>query len=204
MDGRYSSTRFVASYVGFAPLDKPRLAAIIVINEPQHQRHGGQVAAPAFKQLMERALIYLRVPQDQVVQPDSELDPQVPVELAGASGVSAEEEQIPIEALEDAVLTLIQTQTADQRNRTEVAVPTSPFQLPDFTGLSLREVSRECTRLGLRLKVTGSGVAVGQRPPPNSMVSKDMICEVYFSSKGGNAPNSTALRITGPQNDGAP
>jgi cell division protein FtsI (penicillin-binding protein 3) len=53
--------RYVASFAGFAPADAPRLAAIVVLDEPQNSYFGGQVAAPVFARIMEFALRVERV-----------------------------------------------------------------------------------------------------------------------------------------------
>jgi cell division protein FtsI/penicillin-binding protein 2 len=54
--------RYVASFVGFAPANAPRLAAIVVLDEPVGNYYGGLVAAPAFAQITQQALGAARVP----------------------------------------------------------------------------------------------------------------------------------------------
>jgi cell division protein FtsI (penicillin-binding protein 3) len=63
-DGTYSATRYVASFIGFAPARDPRLLAAVIVNEPQGEIYGGSVAAPAFGRIAEFALPYLGVPQE--------------------------------------------------------------------------------------------------------------------------------------------
>jgi cell division protein FtsI (penicillin-binding protein 3) len=53
--------KYVASFAGFAPANAPRLAAIVVLDEPQSNYFGGQVAAPIFSRIMEYALRLERV-----------------------------------------------------------------------------------------------------------------------------------------------
>jgi cell division protein FtsI/penicillin-binding protein 2 len=60
--GTYSDTKYVASFVGFAPADHPKLLCAVMVDEPQGAIYGGQVAAPAFGQIMSFALPYLRIP----------------------------------------------------------------------------------------------------------------------------------------------
>jgi len=60
--GQYSSSRYVASFVGFAPARNPKLLVSVVVDEPQGAIYGGQVAAPAFGQIMSFALPYLKIP----------------------------------------------------------------------------------------------------------------------------------------------
>ncbi|HVS27952.1 MAG TPA: penicillin-binding protein 2 [Solirubrobacteraceae bacterium] len=60
--GGYSKTRFVASFVGFAPARDPQLLVAVMVDEPQGQIYGGLVAAPAFQEITSFALPYLRIP----------------------------------------------------------------------------------------------------------------------------------------------
>ena len=53
---------YVADFAGFAPADNPRLAAIVVLDEPQGAVFGGDVAAPVFARIMQYALTVERVP----------------------------------------------------------------------------------------------------------------------------------------------
>lgn len=59
--GSYSVSRFVTSFAGYVPADNPRLAMIVVIDEPQGDAWGGTVAAPVFSRVGEQVLNYLGV-----------------------------------------------------------------------------------------------------------------------------------------------
>ncbi|MBA2240500.1 MAG: penicillin-binding protein 2, partial [Solirubrobacterales bacterium] len=61
IDGVYSKTQFIASFVGFAPADDPELLAVVVVDEPQGDYYGGTVAAPAFGEIAQFALPVLGV-----------------------------------------------------------------------------------------------------------------------------------------------
>ncbi|HYC88847.1 MAG TPA: penicillin-binding transpeptidase domain-containing protein [Thermoanaerobaculia bacterium] len=58
----YVDGRYVGSFVGYVPADRPRLAILVVIDEPRGEHYGGTVAAPAFREIAEGALRYLGVP----------------------------------------------------------------------------------------------------------------------------------------------
>ena len=60
-DGGYSETKFVASFIGFAPAQNPKLLAAVIVDQPQGEIYGGSVAAPAFGQIAAFALPYLGV-----------------------------------------------------------------------------------------------------------------------------------------------
>ena len=64
--GGYSDKRHVALFAGIAPLTRPRIVMVVVINEPKGaQFGGGAVAAPVFARVAERTLRLLAVPADQ-------------------------------------------------------------------------------------------------------------------------------------------
>jgi cell division protein FtsI/penicillin-binding protein 2 len=62
-NGRYVS-KYVASFVGLVPAKKPRLAILVLVDEPHGTIWGGVVAAPAFRDIARFALQYLEVPPD--------------------------------------------------------------------------------------------------------------------------------------------
>jgi cell division protein FtsI (penicillin-binding protein 3) len=64
VNGTYSDTQFVASFVGFAPAEDPRLLVAVVVDDPQGDYYGGTVAAPAFGKIAGFALPYLGIAPD--------------------------------------------------------------------------------------------------------------------------------------------
>ena len=63
-NGGYSETKYIASFIGFAPAQNPQLLCAVIVDEPQGEIYGGSVAAPAFGKIAEFALPYLGVPQE--------------------------------------------------------------------------------------------------------------------------------------------
>ncbi len=66
--GTYSKSNYIASFIGFTPAEKPRLAILVVIDEPQGAYYGGTVAAPVFRKIAREALNYLNIPPDSGVK----------------------------------------------------------------------------------------------------------------------------------------
>ncbi len=64
--GGYAGSGYVASFIGFAPAEDPKLAILVIVDEPQEQHYGGIVAAPSFKRIAYETLNYLNVPPRQV------------------------------------------------------------------------------------------------------------------------------------------
>ena len=60
----YGTGNYVASFVGIVPASAPRLAILVLVDEPQGQYYGGMVAAPAFGELARFALQYLEIAPD--------------------------------------------------------------------------------------------------------------------------------------------
>ena len=67
VDGAYSKTKYVASFIGAAPMDDPQVVCLVVIDEPgSYPYYGGTIAAPVCGRILEDALAYLGV-EGQVV-----------------------------------------------------------------------------------------------------------------------------------------
>jgi cell division protein FtsI (penicillin-binding protein 3) len=60
--GKYAKGKYVASFIGFAPAEKPEVTILVIIDEPQKQHYGGIVAAPAFGKIAYETLNYMNVP----------------------------------------------------------------------------------------------------------------------------------------------
>ncbi len=73
--GTYYENRYLSSFIGFAPADDPRLALVVIVENPRKHTYGGVVAAPIFKSITEKVLFYMRIPPreekfEETVMPD--------------------------------------------------------------------------------------------------------------------------------------
>ncbi|MDP8234681.1 MAG: penicillin-binding protein 2 [Candidatus Saelkia tenebricola] len=59
--GGYCKDKYVASFMGFLPVENPKIVIVVTVDEPQPVHLGGVVCAPAFKNIAEKALLYLSV-----------------------------------------------------------------------------------------------------------------------------------------------
>jgi len=62
--GVYSHSKFLASFIGFAPVEEPRIVVVVCVDEPRPVYYGGVVSAPVFKEVAENTLKYLGVDSD--------------------------------------------------------------------------------------------------------------------------------------------
>ena len=183
VDGSYSRTRFVASFAGIAPLSNPVLAALVVIDEPRVHHYGGIVAAPAFRRIMERALVSLHVPQDRALPPpDRNLARREKKQPSRPLYPLASEAEEPLtrDGLKAELSSLMGDGSPEAGGGRSVTVATGTFPLPDLSGLSLREALRKAGSLSLRLRVTGSGVVVAQHPKPGTPVFPESMCQIHL------------------------
>ncbi|MGA2090360.1 MAG: penicillin-binding protein 2 [Endomicrobiales bacterium] len=67
--GKYSTTSYVASFCGIIPMRDPKLAVLVVIDEPQGDYYGGSQSAPVFSRIASRAVRYLQIAPDEAVEP---------------------------------------------------------------------------------------------------------------------------------------
>jgi cell division protein FtsI (penicillin-binding protein 3) len=138
----YSAKKRTASFVGFVPLEKPRLTILVVIDEPATSPYGGVVAAPAFSAIAQQTLCYLKVPAGHSTKKKAE-----PI-------VAKNEPKPEPEAAEGGVVE-----------------GSEAGSMPNFRGMSMRQVLRVMEKRGLNVKLQGSGRAVEQNPPPGSRIN---------------------------------
>jgi cell division protein FtsI (penicillin-binding protein 3) len=104
--GKYSHTKYYASFAGFAPINDPQIAVVVVLDSAVGLHQGGQVSAPVFHRVAQQVLEYLHVPHDvqlpanrQVLLarrdlPDASLEEGTPDHL-GANLDIAETNEVP-------------------------------------------------------------------------------------------------------------
>jgi cell division protein FtsI/penicillin-binding protein 2 len=185
-NGRYSHSRFIASFVGFAPAEHPALAMVVTIDEPRGRYYGGEVAAPVFRNIAEQALRYLAISPDQELTPAQlakrrQLRNSVP-DLAHDKfePVNAvwEGESISPSAKEPPMHRPSAEQPTMPASASELPVdePEASFseaatiEVPDLRGRSMRAAIAELSKLGLQLGAFGSGLVVEQSPAPATKV----------------------------------
>lgn len=75
--GGYYADRYVSTFIGFVPAENPRFVLAVLIDDPRRRHYGGQVSAPAFRQIAERSLRVLEVAPEgtsiKIVKPGSQI-----------------------------------------------------------------------------------------------------------------------------------
>jgi stage V sporulation protein D (sporulation-specific penicillin-binding protein) len=199
--GGYIQGKYVASFIGLAPVNDPRIVCLVVVDEPQGVYYGGQIAAPVFKKVVEDSLRYLGVaPQydeGDKNEKGSEVAKQVAVpELVGLPTVQAVKaiqaaglkyeiqgegtfvvKQTPAGGAKVSVGTKVILYTGEQESKGGKVV------IPDVTGLRISETALLLEALGLELIPVGTGKAVEQDPIPLTEVPKGSKIKVIFTDE---------------------
>jgi len=154
--GGYSEDRYNSGFMGFAPADAPKIALLVIVDEPQGNNYGGVVAAPVFKAIMEKVLPYLNVIPKGTVVVKSDLDSTPRKEASGNQPFI---------------------------NGIKVGKAMEMVVMPDLTGLSMRNALSRIEGKGLVVKVSGNGKVVEQVPRAGAVIEKGDICFLKFRSQ---------------------
>lgn len=183
----YSKTKYVASFVGFAPADSPAVVIIVVLDEPSGSYYGGTVAAPVFREIAEQVLPYLDVVPNAEWKPE---DRRAGEELLARAKSSDEARAAAVARAESAKsseegvapATLPESVPREGEIREVVYAPAAERALlmPDVRGRSVRDAARVCAQLGLELEAHGEGRAVRQHPAAGSRVEAGQKVRVEF------------------------
>ncbi len=175
----YSHTNHVASFVGFAPVENPAVVIIVVIDEPRGAYHGGDVAAPVFREIAEKILPHLGIAPDTKLKSEPQLIAQVG---PGPVVVSADqEERARLEEARKATLPSVASRDEKGREVVYAASNNSAILMPDLRGRSVREVATACARLGLQVEAHGDGQAIRQNPEPGQEIGSSRKVYVDFA-----------------------
>jgi cell division protein FtsI (penicillin-binding protein 3) len=156
VDGRYSRSDYIASFVGFVPSRRPALVVLVVLDSPRRGGYyGGQVAAPVFKRIAEAALRHLGVPPT--------INPLPPVLVAARRDDGPQP-----------------TPAVATRLHPSVLRPVRQGTMPDLAGLGAREALRLTARLGLHAALEGDGIVVAQEPAPGEPVEPGSACTLVL------------------------
>jgi cell division protein FtsI (penicillin-binding protein 3) len=150
----YSSERVKTSFMGFFPSDDPQVAILVILDEPQRDKWGGVAAAPVFREIGEQILTRFKTNiRDNPLVEEEKPGMDMKLKLASASAPQA-----------------VQASSDEDDTR-----------IPDFRGMSIREVLKKSKEKGLDIQIIGSGWATTQQPEAGRPASENRLCTVTFS-----------------------
>ena len=175
----YSATKHVASFVGFAPVENPAAVIIVMVDEPVGAYHGGDVAAPIFREIADQVLPYLDVMPTE--DPSAEDNKQPAARLVAKAEKAAPADEKP--ALPAPTAMLPEVARVGRGELSEVVYAPAgdrALLMPDLRGRSVRDVARVCAQLGLELEARGEGLAVRQTPAAGQSVEAGQTVRIEF------------------------
>jgi cell division protein FtsI (penicillin-binding protein 3) len=164
--GGYAEDRWIASFVGLVPGNRPRVAILVAIDEPQGEYYGGTVAAPVFREVAAWTMQYLGEPpaygkrerlrrKKRRVRKRRRMSP--PVVAEGAYYDYPQGRRPAVDPLE----------------------PLS-VEVPKFVGMGIREAAELAHQKRLLIDIEGAGTAIGQAVPPGTPLDPWSRVTVYF------------------------
>ena len=174
----YSQTKHVASFVGFAPVNNPSVVIIVVIDEPGGAYHGGDVAAPVFREIAEQILPDLGVVPDTYFKLPDGLVAEAPTSKSTPRDREAE---VQSELARQATLPSVAGRDGHGGEIIYAAANKSSILMPDLSGRSVRDAARTCARLGLKLEARGEGRATSQNPAPGAELNSGQVVYIDFA-----------------------
>lgn len=190
--GGYLSNLYILSYVGYGPIENPRIAMYVFVDgATKGPNWGGQVAGPVFKRIMTQVMQYWNIaPNDEILQPKLPEDILVPsfINMTKKQVMEKAEEEgfsLRIEGEGDLVVGQVPPAGANVPFGTTIIVYMGPGEESEITvplleGLSLRETSELLSLFGLRLEAIGSGIALIQEPLAGTRVEPGEVIRVEF------------------------
>lgn len=202
--GGYVEGKYVASFAGFAPVDDPRVAILVVVSEPQGGVYfGAQVAAPSFAAVMRDTLHYLGIPEKKGLprpkNPYQWTEPKEPseVRVPRVTGLPLDR---AVTLLKEKNLNFVTRGQGNQvgaqipeagatvREGTTVILHLRPapvagkgeITVPDLTGTTVKQAGAILAGLGLKMEPEGSGLAYRQLPAPGDRIKPGGTVKVFF------------------------
>jgi cell division protein FtsI (penicillin-binding protein 3) len=164
--GGYAKDKWTASFVGFVPADDPRLAIVVIVDDPVINYYGGVVAAPTFRRIADRSLRYLGVApygQGKVGKPGAD-EPE--------PGGGEDPTLLPVVDIVIPEFVLPTTCTADC------------VEVPDLSGRALPWVLEASHTAGIVAVIEGVGRSQKQSIPPGAKVERGTEVRVTFEPVG--------------------
>jgi cell division protein FtsI (penicillin-binding protein 3) len=151
--GGYAKDKWLASFIGFAPADRPSVVISVVIDEPVIAHYGGTVAGPVFRRIAEVTLRHM--------------------------GIAPEGRQAVLAKKKERQIAPAEAEPAPE----EEAVEKGESAVPDVRSLPLRQAVIALHAESLVAEVEGSGVVLVQHPAPGKAVAHGSVVQLQLERR---------------------
>jgi len=160
VDGSYSKQHYNSSFVGFFPVENPRIVCLILLNSPDQGKYGGLVAAPIFKNVAERIV------QNDIEKFQEYLNPDLMKNLKFAEDNSGRS---------------YQNKTQIKPISVKEVKLSSNNKMPDLINCQVKDAIYALTKLGVKYKIKGTGIITSQSIIPGQKLTGKEICLIECS-----------------------
>lgn len=197
VDGQVSSDKHIGSFLGFAPMDNPRIAVLMIVDRADlRPDYGSVTAAPFARDILQKSLLYMGVAKDE----DKEI---LLRDIPNAEGMMLSEAirllknegfQYMVVGSGKKVVSQLPAPGASMQEGSIVALYMDNdvimdrdafITVPDVQGLSVMEANKVLASVGLTMTVEGSGIAAFQSPEAGENVFPSHKVNVTFCLPGG-------------------
>ncbi|USB34497.1 penicillin-binding transpeptidase domain-containing protein [Paenibacillus sp. YPG26] len=169
----YDYTKQVISFIGYAPVNDPKILVLVVIDEPQDSElSGGAAAAPVFKKIVSQSLEYMGVPKSNTAADEHSETMTAAPDLKGLqlrdAKSSLTKKGISFETLGKGSKIISQypkagTMMSSAQRVFLLTEESKSMQIPDLTGVSLRDAMEILTLMQVSVTVNGEGYVSSQK-----------------------------------------
>lgn len=193
---RYFQHKFMASFAGFFPAEKPLVAGVVVLQNPQPVHYGGYTSGPTFKRIAERYSLLdpgRFIGTDRILAESDNSIPR-PIEVPDFVGhsvdwarVQAEDVGIDVRSATDSGFVAWQFPPAgglmfpgDEIVLATTNLEQADLHMVDLTGLSLRQAAAFMHFAGVTFHARGNGHVVDQSLRPGKEISTRSFCQLQL------------------------
>jgi stage V sporulation protein D (sporulation-specific penicillin-binding protein) len=181
--GGYSQDDVIASFLGAAPVNDPKVAALVIVDSPVGMHYGSQAAAPVFERIVNDTLKYLQV-ENQVESQRINSDQLTQIPLPDVKGMGVEDARKLLEqqGLKPSIIgdgPVVKAQLPQGNEKMAIGgnvllytrelaadAETLEIETPDFTGMNAAEVMELARQINVNVEIRGKGLVVSQEPIP--------------------------------------
>jgi cell division protein FtsI/penicillin-binding protein 2 len=165
VNGKYSNDQYYSSFVGFYPVEKPKIVCYVLIAKPKGEYYGGLVSAPVFKNIIKR----IHSIDEGNIEPELQ---ESDIKITEKTDQLKELNIVPSENLSH-------VQTRSKENL--FAFGSSVNVMPNLSGMTIKEAVLQLNEIGIKWSISGSGVVVNQSIKPGEVINKRKTCVLNCS-----------------------
>ncbi|MGE4283690.1 MAG: stage V sporulation protein D [Clostridia bacterium] len=186
------TNNYIASFVGFAPADDPKVVCLVILDDPKGDSYfGGVIAAPVVGKILDDTLRYLEVEPKFTEEELSTMEVSVPevrdmeikeaqkrlkdtnlkYKIEGSGNIIVNQTPKPGAKLQENSLVILYT---------EGTQAVSNITVPNVVNKSVLEANQILIDKGLNIKISGSGIAIKQEPAVDALVHPGTVVNVEF------------------------